>query len=500
MKIKIAIITYCSLLLMVSCINDESTYGTLEIPQLSIAGSENTTMPIVNFNLGETCVIHPDISYQGGKEADLQYEWSIGTYKNETKGELEIIGHNKTLEYHFPEGGTYYAHLNVTDGRVGQSIDYQININRTFEKGYILVSNDEAGNGNLAFVKIMTPEEVEAGADQICMEHCIERMNEGMSVGKLINAIHGKITWPKVINRILVSEEEHCYFFDPNTFTIISALNYEDVYPGFKASRFMPDSYSPYAYDDTMDKFVHLELQYMFSYEYSYYQGQSFDGFFIYGYKLFGNNNSMPLFVKSPTSEVVYFYSGLGQFISTGDKLADENILTVFIGKVNPYTPPVYIISSSKADPTKFVLRTIASFSAVGTPNESIMKQEFVVDDHVAVPAAHTKFAPSFTYNRYYYPIENKIYVCLTTSENPFPNKDQFAIQYADNEIVTYLDVNADTEELYVATYDTTKKRGNFYIYDTKDVKTDNQGDITPKATFKNCADKITGILYKPSI
>ena len=62
------------------------------------------------------------------------------------------------------------------------------------------------------------------------------------------------------------------------------------------------------------------------------------------------------------------------------------------------------------------------------------------------------------------------------------------------------MDLDISTEEIYVATYDVTKKRGNFYIYDAKDVRTDNQGKVSPKAVHKDCADKIVSILYKKSV
>lgn len=131
---------------------------------------------------------------------------------------------------------------------------------------------------------------------------------------------------------------------------------------------------------------------------------------------------------------------------------------------------------------------------------EDIKKLEFVITDETAIPVAGTKFVFSPTYNRHFFPIKNQIYVCLAGSDNPLPKKSEYAINYPENEVITFLDVNLDTEELYVATYDQTNKRGNFYIYNTEDVRTDNQGNVSPKATHKNCADRITSVLYKPSI
>lgn len=167
---------------MASCISDESEYGNKSnIPTLKVTGDDQTDMTVYNFNLGETVVINPTINYSGNT-AELTYHWQVGSYANSVKGELEEAGNEPSLTYTFEQGGTYYAHLTVTDGRVGRAVDYQINVNRTFEQGYVLVSNDAQGNGNLAFVSIPTNE----GDKPVLMEHCLERMNDGMTVKNLL--------------------------------------------------------------------------------------------------------------------------------------------------------------------------------------------------------------------------------------------------------------------------------------------------------------------------
>lgn len=66
--------------------------------------------------------------------------------------------------------------------------------------------------------------------------------------------------------------------------------------------------------------------------------------------------------------------------------------------------------------------------------------------------------------------------------------------------MITYMGVNADSDELYVATCTVATQRGNFYIYKCADIKTDNQGHITPVAEYRNVADRISSIIYKPSL
>ena len=98
-------------------------------------------MPTVNVDLGNDCNINPEISYSGD-ESNLKYEWKIGTYVNGSKGELKTVSTDRNLDYKFLTGGTYYAHLTVTDGSVGKAMDYRINVNRLFEEGLMICSTD----------------------------------------------------------------------------------------------------------------------------------------------------------------------------------------------------------------------------------------------------------------------------------------------------------------------------------------------------------------------
>lgn len=504
MNYKIWIIACVASGVMTACINDDSSLGGVAVPQLAITGAGATTMPVYNFNLGDECVIEPEVSYQGGNESDLQYTWSIGTYEGQIKGKLEEVSHDKTLRYNFPQGGVYYAHLDVTDGKVGQVVDYRIHINRTFEQGYALVSNDENGNGNLSFVKILTDEDKANGIKEIVMEHSLEKMNEEVEVKNLKNVILAQLSWPKTLTRVLASVEDKCYFLDPNTFTIISQQNYGDVYPGFKATAFYPDSNSPYAYDATMKKWVHLDLQYMFPYEYSYFKGKTVDEVYMSYYSSWGSVASKALFVDNSPSKLSDFMAyAKSYFPSTGTRLENEDILTAFMADAPDasYQTFIYALTSSKANPnTVYLHKMLEKYQedAIVEYNSPVWKT--TVTDHMAVPLKGTEMVVSPTYHRYYYSIGNKVYVFVPQENIAFSKKTDAAIAFPENEEVTCLSTNFSTEELYVATYNKDTKRGSFYIYNTADVRADSQGNVSPKESHQNCADKITSILYKPRV
>ncbi|WP_155897761.1 PKD domain protein [Bacteroides pyogenes] len=484
---------------LTSCINDESSLGDKELPQLKIKGSGDT-MPVYNFNLGETCTIEPQISYTGGDEKGLKYTWSIGPYEEGVKGKMEEAGNKKVLTYKFPKGGTYYAHLVVTDGKVGQTADYQININRSFEQGYMIVSKDAEGKGNLSFIKTLTPEEVAEGKEPVIIQHCLEQMNEDISEDNLLNCVLGSVTWPKPLTRVIVCMKDRCYFVDPNTLTIISEMKFTEVFPGFSADFFIPDAYSPYAYSKTMKKYVHLDLTYMFPYEYSYYKGYPFEDFYLCKYSSWGRIQNMTLFADYTENKVATFnaYGGNNYFPSTGDLLIGKTIISTFLGtEMNPanYATPVYILAqdethillykndkSSNMDPAKFT------------------SQQLEKTGKWAVPPQGARFEPSPKYHRYFYHIGSRIYVFLSEGGFKLPEKERYAIDFGEDEEITFISTDAGKEKLFVGTFDKRSRKGNFYIFNNADVSPDKQGSIRPEEVYKGCAERIINIIYKPRI
>lgn len=480
-----------------SCISDDSEDVTAFLPTIRIEAADTTMMPVRNFNLGEDAMITPDVSYSG--ERELIYTWYIGTYKNGVKGEMKKVGEEKTLTHRFASGGVYYAHLTVTDGRVGSVKDYRINIRRTFEEGYLIVSNDAQGKGNLAFVKTMTPEELAAGEKQVYMEHIIERMNKGLAVGRLCGAMHGVMTWPKTIHRIIASTDDYSYFFDPNTFSVISSIRYEDVVSGFKASGFYADSYSPFAYDAAKKRFVHLNQQYMFGYEQSSFRGQSFQDLFQSSYAAYGSVYYSNLYVDYLAGMVKALNMNTGKFGTTGNRLAREEIVSCFLSPVQGYVRHNLVLTHSKTEPERWYLHdyTGVAYLAEGDNGKTT---EFTITPATAVPAQGSRFIFSEPNNRYFYAVDNRIYVFVPFGRNPMPDKNQWAVEMPSGETITCMNLNARNDEIYVGTMTTSTGRGNFYIFKCTDIKTDNQGMVRPVATHKDIADRISQIIYKPSL
>lgn len=489
-----------------SCIDDETTDGSMSsLPTLTIKGSDATTMPTYNFDLGEDVVIKPEVTY-GGNESDLTYKWQMGTYTNGQKGELKEVSTERNLKAKVKVGGSYYFHFTVTDGKVGQSMDFKVNLNRSFEEGYLLTSFDSDGKGNLTFIKTPTPEEIEAGKKIVPVEHCLELMNEGISEAGLVKAVSGSVNlWDgktsSVLTRILVSTKDGCYFLDPKNFTVLTEIKYSDLYPGFQASEFMPDSYTPYAYDKNMKKFAHLNLKYMFPYEYTYFKGGESDDYILCKYTSYGSETSRTFFMDYAHNQVSIFsayasYFGLDTYFpNAGTLLNGQKLITAF---GNGDGSAVYIMAQSNVTGSVNLWTNGNSYYYIN--DNEFTGQSFNPTSETAIPGQGARFVYSSQYDRYYYYVGNCIYVYLNSNQFALPNKDQFALQYGADDEVSFMDVNLSTDELYVATYNKVSKRGSFYIYDCKDVRTDNSGGVKPKKEYKDCCGKITYLMYKPSI
>ena len=491
---------------MSSCIEDESTEGNANaLPSLTIQVADSTTMPTYNFDLGEDVVIKPEIVYSGD-ESNLSYKWQMGTYINSQKGQLEEVSTERNLVTKVKTGGSYYFHLTVTDGKVGLSQDYKVNLNRSFEEGYLLTSFDSDGKGNLTFIKIRTPEEIAAGKQVVPVEHCMELMNDGISESELVKAVMGSANlWDgktsSVLKRILVSTKDYCYFLDPNNFTVLAAIKYAELYPGFKASEFMPDSYTPYAYDKDMKKFAHLNLKYMFPYEYNYFKGGESEDYILCKYSSWGSETSRTFYMDYTNNQVAIFsayapYFGIDTYFPNAGTLLDGQKLITAFGNGDGST--VYIMSQNKT--TGEINMWANSDSYYYINDNEFTGQSLAPTSETAVPAQGARFVYSSKYDRHYYSIGNKVYVYLSSNKFALPDKDQYAIRYGADDEVSFMDVNLSTDELYVATYNKSSKRGSFYIYDCKDVRTDNSSSVKPKKEYKDCCGKITYLMYKPSI
>lgn len=509
-----------------SCIDDSSAYGGNPLPELSVKVPGDAEMPVYSFNYGEDCVLTPDVHYDG--DGELTYEWSVGTYANGVKGELTKVSNDKTLVYFFPEGGAYYAHLTVTDGEVGLAQDYEIDINRTFEQGYLLITNTPEGKGNLAFIKDLTREEIEAGLTTTIMENCLQRVNDNVGDSKLISA--KVITWyafvpgvgPVETNRLAVITENEGLYIDPNTFVVAADIKYNDVIPGFKADQMIINNTSSVVLDHNMKRYLTLNSDNMFGYEDSEWKGSFFDAVISNTYTYGSNQTTENYFYnRSPLAVIGWLPYKTDKWAWTNELnpngtpvfpdengnplFTNEELVVIFKGEVGNSTSTGYCFVISRNKTTgKLYSTAISGFGGYSKKLTIVGRKEIVTTASSALPQTESQVIGSDLYHRTFFFNDNKLYVMLLNSFTyNLPTVSQAAITFPANEEITYMMIRANrtsgSEDLVIATADKSSGRANVYIYDVKDVRTDNPNP-SPATVYRNCSDRITTMMYKPRI
>ncbi len=478
-----------------SCVNDDSEIGGATFPEVSISGSELTTMQIFSVDLGTPCVITPNLVYENGcQPSDLKYLWSIGSYNTESqvKGELKEVSTEPVFNYVFPQGGSYYVHLNVTNGLSGDVIDYQVNVDRSFEEGVLIVSENEAGIGNISFIKTLTEEEIAGGKQHAVLEHCVASMNEGIDMRGLLGAGSTMLQYGSSERTFIVALKDKSYLLDPSTFALVATSNYTEAMEGYEASSFfMYDYYGGQPTLFSKDKKRMMQIDRQFGYAFipssAIYQIES--DCVLPGYTYFTSQDwymNSPIGIRYAASEV-YSFGGYSEMKWT---LNDRDIISAFKNTAQ-YSSDIFVISRKSNDPNVLCQEHCTiEYDADYNVSFVALEMEHELTEGEVLPEKETVFCYDQTYNVCYYITNGKLYAYYPNNpELSFPTTA--TLDFGAEE-VTSVTLNEMKKELYIGTYDSVTKRGSVYIYDSGNVKKDKE-----KLGFKACTDKIKHISYK---
>ncbi len=127
-------------LLLTSCINDETTNGDGVISVIKI--DPTSLQDVYDIDKNETLVIEPRVT-QEGIERDLTYTWEIDqkTFSNDVK--FTYVGDRL---------GTFKCRLIVENEDGKDFYPFTLNVNSPYEQGYTMISVDEEGNSMISFM------------------------------------------------------------------------------------------------------------------------------------------------------------------------------------------------------------------------------------------------------------------------------------------------------------------------------------------------------------
>lgn len=138
MKKYICIIA--SLLLLASCIDDDTSYATRKLSEIVIA--EGSVKEYYNISKNETLTITPEIS-QTNKAKKLSYSWEV---------DQVVVSHEPVFEYYATQLGSHSCRLIVENEDGKTFFPFMLNVVSPYQQGLAILSQDEDGHSVLSFL------------------------------------------------------------------------------------------------------------------------------------------------------------------------------------------------------------------------------------------------------------------------------------------------------------------------------------------------------------
>ena len=225
MKLNKYILLALAMLSFVSCFEDESTFATNPIAEITI--DESSMQKVYNIDKNEVLEITPVVT-QKNKELPLTYAWEL---------DQQVVDSNKVFVYKGDKLGTYNGRLIVSNSDGKAFFTFTLNVNSPYEYGITVLSKDAEGRPHIAFMQ----EPMKKGdKSEFYKENCLETNNPGQffasnpsdiiqTTGTMIVACQGKDDDPE--------DGATIYFLNEKTFVMENLV--ESDYEGFKPTRLL---------------------------------------------------------------------------------------------------------------------------------------------------------------------------------------------------------------------------------------------------------------------
>lgn len=484
-KINYILQSFIICLMVVSCYEDNSQVGDKPIEEIRV---ENDAKDTINIYYNETLNISAKI---GAGELPVTYNWGIGKYqeieKEDAYGQkykanvtvFETISNEKDLTFIVRDLGHYMIREMATNEHGSTMKYHHLFVNSPFEEGFLIFGRRPNGNGSIAFLKTLTPEEIELGMKPNFRQNVYEFVN-----GEEPHA--DPIDCDKIENKL------YLLYGQPQKLTVIDAktleVNLEYDFKFYKAD-FIPNSLASYDGKYSRDLMVTSDnsgtavVQLMEQAIYPMYDG------FPTGYT-FQKMYDRPSYFSScfeafvgkdkKGNDAVCFY-GVGTDNSTFayypcyDYFKDSKVMHIFANEKDDGND-VSVISTKNG-----IVRITQVHSSITDRNKGglwVLFERNLTNASIMTP--DTKILVNDLYTCVFLGHKNKVYKWNYT-QNDLPAEAYFELPEGEvvrcmNHFVVSrnedeyrkLSVEAQTQ-IYVATYNperATEFKGSLYIYD----------------------------------
>lgn len=225
------ILIVSAMLSFTSCFEDESTYATSPISEISI--DESSIERVYNIDKNDTLRIIPQIT-QKNEELPLSYQWELNQ---------EVVSTDKVFCYVGKDLGVFNARLIVENEDGKAFFIFTLNVNSPYEYGVTILSKDTDNRPHIAFMQEPMTEGAEA---KFYEENCLEKNNPEQffasnpsdivhTKGSLIVACQGDDT--------KADDAPAIYFLNEKTF-VVENLIVVNEYEGFKPTKLLIPFYN----------------------------------------------------------------------------------------------------------------------------------------------------------------------------------------------------------------------------------------------------------------
>ena len=221
--------------LMVSC------YGIPDEEFATLSDLEITANELVQVK--QSAELHMDIDVKS--DLDVTYEWSYGPVAQTGFPNMStstVIGNTRTLDYSFTKPGEYVLRLKADNGEKIVFKYFRLQVQTGYDEGILILNNDDAGNGQLTFIKQRTEEEI-ANNEQEIWDDVFTEVNPDFSITNgsglfLSRYVKSSVLYSSLLIGCL-DEQGTIYKLNPQTLELYTTSKMSQEYPGSKPQYFV---------------------------------------------------------------------------------------------------------------------------------------------------------------------------------------------------------------------------------------------------------------------
>lgn len=472
--------------MIVSCYEDKSLLADQPIEEIRI---ENDAKDTINIYFNETLEIKANV---GVGNLPVVYNWGIGKYqefeKTDASGQkymanvtvFETVSDKKDLSLIVRELGHYMIREMATNDHGSTMKYHHLFVNSPFEEGFLIFGRRPNGNGSIAFLKTLTPEEIAMGMKPAFRQNVYEYVN-------------GEEPHADPVDCDKIGNELYLLYGNSQKLTVIDAktleVNLEYDFKHYKGD-FIPNNISSYdgKFSDelivTSNNGGATQVQTREQAIYPMYDAlpKGYTFYQMYDRQSYKSSVKEVFIGKDKDGDDVVCFHGVGADNSYGyypcyDYFKDSKVMHVFCNEHADGNDPTIISTKNgvmRITQISFWLTNI--FSGGG-----LFKQmERDLTNNTSIMTPETKILVNDLHSCVFFSHKNKIYKWFYT-QNDLPSESYFElpegeqVRCLNHYIVSrnekdYSKVSANAQtQIYIATYNPAREsefKGSLYIYD----------------------------------